>query len=125
MAVWNKIFTRGVLVDNNILFEPQIWYGEGMLLYIQYLQYVDEVSVGEKFVSHQRYNMDSATRKFSLESNLCGIKSLDAQKSLWEKKSPEIEREWEFHKYRFNKSIVCGLLRSGWESEYSEYIKQV
>lgn len=123
VAVWNKIFTREVLIDNSISFNPQIWYGEGMLFNIQYLQYVDEVVVGEKSVYHQRYNTDSATRKFNPESNLCGIRSLDIQKTQWKKKSPEIEREWEFHKYRFNKSIVCGLLRSDLASEYSELYK--
>ena len=92
VAVWNKIFTREVLIDNNISFNPQIWYGEGMLFNIQYLQYVNVVAVGEKSVYHQRYNTDSATRKFNPESNLCGIRSLDIQKSLWKKKSPEIER---------------------------------
>lgn len=124
VAVWNKIFNRRVLLDNNILFNPQIWYGEGMLFNIEYLQYVDRVAVGEKTVYHQRYNTNSATRKFNPESNLCGMRSLDIQKSLWKKKSPQIEREWEFHKYRFNKSIVCGLLKSNLVSEYPKLYRE-
>ena len=74
VAVWNKIYSRRLLVDNNISFDPTIWYGEGMLFNIQCLQYVDTVAIGEKSVYHQTFNPDSAMRKFNLKSNLCGIK---------------------------------------------------
>ena len=120
VAVWNKMYNRELLCENKICFNPQIWYGEGMLFNIQCLQFVDTVAVGEKSVYHQRFNLNSATRKFNLDSNLCGIKSLDMQKSIWKKDTLAIERAWEYHKYRFNKSIVCGLIKSDMVSEYSD-----
>ena len=85
VAVWNKIYSRRLLVDNNISFDSSIWYGEGMLFNIQCLQYVDKVSVGEKAVYHQTYNPNSAMRKFNLKSNLCGIRSLEVQRKIWKK----------------------------------------
>lgn len=111
VAVWNKIYSKKVLDDNDIQFRQDIWYGEGMLFNVQYLQYVDRVAIGEKSVYHQTFNPDSAMRNFNLNSNLCGIRSLDEQKALWKKVTPEIEKEWEYHRYRFNRSIITGLIR--------------
>lgn len=124
VAVWNKIYSRRLLVDNNISFDPTIWYGEGMLFNIQCLQYVDTVAIGEKSVYHQTFNPDSAMRKFNLKSNLCGIKSLDVQKSIWKKVTPAIEKAWEYHRYRFNRSISSGLLESEMVSEYPDVYKE-
>ena len=120
VAVWNKIYSRKLLVDNKISFDSSIWFGEGMLFNIQCLQYVDTVAVGEKAVYHQTYNPNSAMRKFNLESNLCGIKSLDVQKGIWRKSTPSIEKAWEYHRYRFNRYIASGLLESGIVSEYQD-----
>lgn len=120
VAVWNKIYSRRLLVDNNISFDSSIWYGEGMLFNIQCLQYVDKVSVGEKSVYHQTYNPNSAMHKFNLKSNLCGIKSLEVQRKNWEKNTPAIEKAWAYHRYRFNRSVASGLLESNMVSEYSD-----
>lgn len=129
VAVWNKIFSRKLLIDNSLLFNEDIWYGEGLLFNIECLQYVDYVVVGEKSVYHQTFNPDSAMRKFSLESNLCGIKSLDLQKTLWVKKNDRIENEWLFHRYKFNRSIASGLLESKLEEKnreiYNECIRNI
>lgn len=124
VAVWNKIYSREFLADNSICFDSTIWYGEGMLFNIQCLQYVDTVAIGEKSVYHQTYNPDSAMRKFNLRSNLCGIKSLDIQKSIWKKNTPAIEKAWEYHKYRFNRSIASGLLESDIVAEYPDLYKE-
>lgn len=120
VAVWNKIYSRRLLVDNNISFDSSIWYGEGMLFNIECLQYVDKVSVGEKSVYHQTYNPNSAMRKFNLKSNLCGIKSLEVQRKIWKKDTPAIEKAWAYHRYRFNRSIASGLLESDMVSEYPD-----
>lgn len=82
VAVWNKIYKMSFLRDNDILFDEKIWYGEGMLFNIDCLQFVDRVAVGEKCVYHQVSNPNSAMRKFNVNSNLCGIKSLEIQKSI-------------------------------------------
>lgn len=124
VAVWNKIYSRKLLVDNNISFDSSIWFGEGMLFNIQCLQYVDTVAVGEKAVYHQTYNPNSAMRKFNLESNLCGIKSLDIQKAICRKNTTSIEKAWKYHRYRFNKYIASGLLESDMMPEYQDLYKE-
>ena len=117
VAVWNKMYRRKILDRYEIKFNKEIWYGEGMLFNIEILQYVDKIILGEKAVYHQTFNPDSAMRKFNLESQLCGIKSLELQKGLWKKKNQTIENEWRYHKYWFNRYIIDGLIRSDMLSE--------
>lgn len=120
VAVWNKMYKLSFLRRNNILFDESIWYGEGMLFNIDCLQYTEDVVVCEKSVYHQTPNPDSAMRKFNLESNLCGIRSLYIQKEHWKKVNKEIEQAWEYHRRAFNWSIMKGLARSDMEQEYRE-----
>lgn len=120
VAVWNKIYSRSFLAKHHIVFNEKIWYGEGMLLNIECLQKIDQVMIGEKSVYHQTNNPNSAMRKFSLESNLCGIRSLELQKQIWEKKTNAIEMEWLYHRYRFNKTIMNGLLYSNTKNDHQE-----
>ena len=128
-AVWNKIYRKSFLVKNNISFNKKIWYGEGMLFNIQCLQYTDSVVVGNKRVYHQFYNTNSAMRNFSLESNLCGIKSLELQKQCWRKENKDVINAWNFHKYCFNMSILRGIIKtnsiSKYKSQYKECIKSL
>ena len=112
VAVWNKMYRKKLLDENNIVFNQEIWYGEGMLFNVECLQYTDKVAVGEQSVYHQTFNPDSAMRKFNLESNFCGIKSLKLQKALWKKSNADIEAAWNFHRYCFNRSIIDGLVRA-------------
>lgn len=123
VGVWNKIYRTQLLVKNNIRFNPEIWYGEGMLFNIECMQYVDAVAIGEKSVYHQTFNPDSAMRSFNLESNHCGIKSLDIQKQIWKKTNPEVEAAWEYHRFCFNRTILLGLVRSNMETQYKEEYK--
>lgn len=124
VAVWNKMYRRSVLEENYIKFNERIWYGEGMLFNVEFLQHVNSVAVGESAVYHQTFNPDSAMRKFNLKSNLCGIKSLELQKEAWIKKNIDIEKAWEYHRYCFNRSIIDGLVRSNMILEYKETYKE-
>ena len=124
VAVWNKIYSRSFLQEHHILFNEEIWYGEGMLFNIECLSRVDKVAIGEKSVYHQTKNPDSATRKFNLESNLCGIRSLELQKQLWNKRTKAIEMEWLYHRYRFNKAIIDGLIRSDTKKDHLEIYRE-
>lgn len=128
-AVWNKIYKRTFLEDNEIVFDPQFWYGEGMLFNIICLQYTDRIAVGKRRVYHQVYNPKSAMRKFDLESNYCGIRSLEFQKKNWKKITPEIQYAWDFHLRCYALSIVKGLIQTDavdqYRSEYERCIKEL
>ena len=120
VAVWNKIYSVSFLKSNNIFFDENIWYGEGMLFNIDCLQFVDSIAVGEKSVYHQISNPNSAMRKFNVDSNLCGIRSLEIQKAHWRKSNPAIVDAWNYHRRAFNLSIARGLLNSNMEKEYQD-----
>lgn len=122
VAVWNKIYAKELL--DKVKFSNEVWYGEGMLFNVDCLQYVDKVAIGNKSVYHQTFNPNSAMRNFSLASNYCGIASLWLQKSHWKKWTPEIEKQWNYHKYRFNMSIISGLVRSGKVDKYKSVYKE-
>lgn len=113
VAVWNKMYRADALRACGLRFDPEIWYGEGMLFNIEFLQHADDIAVGCRPVYHQVFNPGSAMRSFNLESNMCGLRSLDVQKSKWLKVTPEIEAAWTYHRYCYNRSIVGGLVRSG------------
>lgn len=123
VAVWNKMYRSNVIKSHRLCFDPDIWYGEGMLFNIEALQLVEEVVVGCRPVYHQVFNPNSAMRSFSVESNMCGLRSLDIQRNRWRKVTPEIEAAWRFHRYSFNRSIVGGLVRAGIVAEHKDLYK--
>lgn len=110
VAVWNKIYKKSLL--ENLSFSNEIWFGEGMLFNMQCLKDCGKVAIGSKKVYHQVSNPNSAMRKFNLYSNYCGIASVWLQRAMLKKMSPEIEKQWEYHLYRFNRSILDGLVRT-------------
>lgn len=123
VAVWNKIYRRSFLIENNINFNNDIWFGEGMLFNIECLQFTDKVAIGNRKLYHQVYNRASAMRSFNLESNYCGIRSLKLQKQLWRKKNKSIENAWTFHYRRFSFNILAGLIRSNIDQDYYEEVE--
>lgn len=109
VAVWNKIYRMSVIKKNNIRFDESIWYGEGMLFNIDYLQVVDKVAVGEKSVYHQVSNPNSAMRKFNVKS-----------KEHWKKSNIKIENAWEYHYRAIKLTMVSGIARYNLENEYPD-----
>lgn len=124
VAVWNKIYNRSFLCKNNIRFNNEIWYGEGMLFNIKCLQYTDKVAIGERKVYHQVYRPNSAMRNFNLESSYCGIRSLELQKKLWTKADKRLEDSWSFHYRCFSFVILTGLIKTGTEKLHPEEYKK-
>ena len=112
VAVWNKMYNHLFLKENNIRFNPDFWYGEGMLFNIECLQQAEQVAVGERKVYYQVHNPKSAMRDFNLESNYCGIRSLEYQKKKWIKTNKNIENAWVYHYRCFSNSILCGLVKT-------------
>lgn len=124
VAVWNKIYLRDFLINNNLFFNEDIWYGEGMLFNIECLQHVSKVALGNYKVYHQVYNLDSAMRNFNIKSNYCGIQSLILQRKKWTIINNDIINSWSYHKWKFNCSIIIGIVKTNQKLIYKEDLRK-
>jgi len=124
VAVWNKMYRKDIIDKYKVKFHSDIWFGEGMLFNIEYLQHVDRIVVGERKVYHQVYNPSSAMRSFNLESQFCGIRSLDIQKAVWKKTTPQLEKAWEYHRSNFAQHILAGLINTGSVESHTELYRK-
>ena len=95
-----------------------------MLFNITCLQEADSAAVGERRVYHQTFNPNSAMRSFKMENQYCGLRSLDIQRSIWKKSTPQIEAAYIFHRREFNWSILTGILRTGSIDKYRKEYEQ-
>lgn len=121
-AVWNKIYKTSFLKANRISFNNEIWYGEGMLFNMVCLYSTKAVPVGNRRVYHQYFNKDSAMRKFNLDSNKCGLRSMDLQYEVLNRNNARLINAWRFHRNCFNMSILKGIIKTGTKNKYkSEY----
>jgi glycosyltransferase involved in cell wall biosynthesis len=113
VAVWNKIYRHDIVKKIGLTFNPEFWYGEGMLFNILYLQYAETAAIGERRVYHVRENPASATRYFKLENQYCGLRSMEFQKANWIKETIGIKTAWEYHYRMYARHILQGLMTSG------------
>ena len=124
MAVWNRIYDREFLEDNNIKFEESIWYAEGMHFNIQCLTCADKVAVGNKKVYHYISNPNSAMRKgFKIKNEKCAIKSLDLQREILNNKGEKKCYELEFHYMMVNYMICKGIIANDLGNTYKKDMK--
>jgi len=124
VAVWNKIYRRDIVAVHELSFHTDFWYAEGMLFNIMYLQYSERCVVGERRVYHVRENQESATRKFKLENQYCGLRSMVYQKNHWIRNTLGIKTAWEYHYRLYAMHILKGLIEThGRESNKKLYRK--
>lgn len=123
VAVWNKIYNLRYIKEKEIAFNEEIWYGEGLLFNIKILKDVDMVAVGMLDVYHQVQNPDSAMRNFNLESNYCGLRSMQLQRKEIGNMPASVIKAWKYHVWAFNISIMSGIARSGSVDKYRKEYK--
>lgn len=107
VGCWNKIFKKSLLIQNNIRFNPELFYGEGLRFINQVAQKSNQIVVGNRKVYfYRRNNYSSATSAFNIEKFQNGLKSIE----LIEK---DIPTNWtaakqmiEWHKCQFYMGIV-------------------
>lgn len=62
-CIWNKLFSRDVLVKENIWFDKNIQIGEDMIFMFRYLCHCESISVNSAPLYNYVVNTDSATKK--------------------------------------------------------------
>lgn len=113
VAVWNKIYKRSFLENNNIIFHTQFWFAEGMTFNIECFTSCDYVGVCNLERYHQVTNNESAVRKFNLKSWHCGLKAMEYQLTILNSSDKNVINAWNYHYREYNASILYGLYQSG------------
>lgn len=122
---WNKIFKKSFLLNNNIKFSSNLFYGEGLRYITTAAQFSSCVGVGRrKIYYYRRNNYSSATSKFDIEKFYNGMESIEQigrelhfeDKSVW--------NMWHWHKCQFCMGIVVRMQSSNQINNYKDYYKQ-
>lgn len=124
VGCWNKLYHRQWLLDNQLQFSSELFYGEGLQFITSAAQKTNSVTVGNKKVYYyRRNNYDSATTRFSIDKMYNGFKSLDVIKSSITKPSAEIDLMWRLHRSLFCMGAVVRLEASNKKKEYQDDYK--
>lgn len=119
VGCWNKIYKRSWLIENNLTFSSELYYGEGLQFITKAAQLSKSVCVGcRKVYYYKRNNYNSATTKFSIDKMYNGLKSLDVIRTGIFLNSPEIDLMWRLHRALFCMGAVVRIETSGKKKEY-------
>ena len=125
MAVWNRIYKKSFLIENNIKFDENIWYAEGMLFNIKCLKYVQKVPICDLFTYHYMSNPNSVMRKqFNINNEFCAKKSLEIQKDYINYSKKDVRNSYKYHQLCIDLNILYGIKEN--EPDYKihkEYIR--
>ena len=124
VAVWNKIWRREFIEKKQLRFQPFMYYGEGTTFCIVSFQEANCIGVGRRKVLYQRDNMESATRKFNINSREHGIENLQWQKEHLKINDKIVNRAWSFHYWRSNCSNLKDIVKANSVNEYRSYYKK-
>ena len=117
--IWNKIYKRNILVDNNIIFDEEVKFCEDLGFNLIYLKYVENV----KIIPKKLYRYDTQTTDTSGNSN----KKSTAFK-IWDNLlSRESEEKYKnvikLEKYKYMIWGLCEQLSEKGEIQNKEYLE--
>ncbi len=114
ISPWNKMFSRNLIVENNILFNPKYFNGEGFAFSIQCYMRAKRIAVGSCIVYHYRVGDPQSGASIFKEKYIRS--SLDAQNYIKDTLtiySDKVMRAWEFSNWHthcdaLNVMVGCG-----------------
>ena len=75
----SKHFSRNIIIQNKILFNPKLSYGEDLMFFLHYLDGVDEVEIIDSCGYNYRYNSNSlSTKKHTFDSLFSFFREINA-----------------------------------------------
>lgn len=84
-AVWGKLLRRDIITQNGLAFDEKLYIGEDALFLIEYLQYVDGVTILNEYGYLYRITSTSAVRKFKRDLDQQSIYQLQKIEDLLKK----------------------------------------
>ena len=124
VGCWNKIYKRKLLIDNNILFSKDLFYGEGLHFITMVSQLANKVGVGERRVYYYRKNnLTSATTYFNYKKFVNGEKALLMIKEGLIVNNKKIISMWELHYCLFCINSLLAIINNADINNYKEEYK--
>jgi len=130
VGCWNKIYKRSFLLENNIFFSPDLFYGEG-LSFIATVAFLSDISVegNRKVYYYRRNNMSSATSVFDIKKIYNGEKSLLRIKEKVGNNNPLINTMYELHMCNYYLGAISKILTSknknSYQADYNKWLTYV
>lgn len=126
IGCWNKIYSKKLLVDNRILFNEDLFYGEGLQFILTVAQKSKGIGIGTKGVYYYRKdNLSSATTFFNYKKFENGEKSLLRIKNEFKINSKKIDAIWMYHYAIFAKNAMVSCINNEQEMDnYKEIYKE-
>lgn len=132
VGCWNKIYKKDFLIKNSLLFDTNLFYGEGLSFIIMAANLSKKIGIGnKKKYYYRRDNQISATTNFNIE------KIINGEKSLLNIKSKYINNEksykmWLLHMTTYYLGALLRVKANHLENQYAfeckkweKYIKKM
>lgn len=124
VGCWNKIFNRDFLIRNNLYFNPELFYGEGLHFICMAAKHSNGIAIGmKKYYNYRRNNPASATTRFNIEKLINGQKSLDLIASNVDNSSKQIQDMLTWHQCQFKMGAIVKIRESNNQNNYRDYYK--
>ena len=118
---YNKLFKRGLIRDNNVRFNEDLFIGEGFNFIVMCSQLSDKVATGNRKTYHYRLdNEESAMTKFNIDKIRNNDKALDAIQRDFMAQSRELDLAWNYARWLTSLSFAVWTRLAGAEGRYSE-----
>jgi glycosyltransferase involved in cell wall biosynthesis len=125
VGCWNKIFIRSLIVNNNIWFSTNLFYGEGLTFITTVSQISKSVGVGNRKVYYyRRNNEDSATTKFDINKLYNGERALKNIRKQLTINSPKVITMLNLHLCIFSLGALVKIKSNRVEKEYLKDYKR-
>lgn len=125
IGVYCKLFKTKFLRENNILFNNELFMGEGFNFNIDAFQRTDKIiSSNRKIYFYRRNNSTSATTKFSITKCENELEAISAIYSNFILKSKSIENAWRFARWRTYSDVFDILVLSKNENNFPDLYKE-
>lgn len=127
LGCWNKIYSKELMQREQIFFDEELFYGEGLHFILKIAKNAKSIGIGTKSVYYYRKNnMQSATSSFNYEKFENGEKSLLKIKEEIINNSKKIEIIWTYHYAMFCQNALLECINNrkyinDYESVYKKW----
>lgn len=110
VGCWNKIYKKSYLIKNNIFFQENLYYGEGLNFIIDSAQNTNKIIISnKKLYYYRKNNVESATSSFNIEKYLNGEKSLTRIHENIKRWPAGVRRQYDIHYAMFYLNLATDI----------------